>query len=105
VDDLDKGFDATIETARQVLADTERLRDEAGKASQALKEWRSEKALDETITERFLKSLSPEDRKKAQEEQDAFERQTALEIEEALQKAKAEATPGRVKKPKGRRYA
>jgi hypothetical protein len=105
VGDLDKELDATAEEARNILAATERFRDEANRMSQVLKQWKIDNGLDDTVAERFFNSLSPEDKKKAREEQEAFERQTSLDIEEALQMAKLKAPAGSAKKLRIRKFA
>jgi hypothetical protein len=105
VGDLDKELDATAEEARNILAATERFREDADRMSQILKQWKSDNGLDDTVAERFFNSLSPEDKKKVREEQEAFERQTALDIEEALQRAKLTLPAGSVKKPRVRKFA
>lgn len=80
--DFDAGVDATMAAAHSVLAETERLAGEIDAGTRVMGEWQKANALDATVREKFFAALSEEDREKVRKENEEFERQLALDMDD-----------------------
>ena len=85
--DREKELDLTLETAAATLRESERLADEAAKARDARREWEAANGIGEATRGKFYKTLSPEEQAKVREEEEAFNRELAHDIETAIQQA------------------
>jgi hypothetical protein len=106
MDALDAELDESAEAARKTLAESEALLETAEKGRKAYKEWRSANRIDESLLARFFASLSPGDRERVEQEQAAFERELAEDLEAAMRKGAppARKTGAPAKKGKRRDY-
>lgn len=82
--DFDKDCDATLEAAGKTIAEGERLAGQCEAARRAREEWEQANGVDQETRQRFFASLSPEDRKKAEEENERFELELARDLEQAV---------------------
>ena len=73
--DTERELDAALATAEAATRTSKRLAGEAEQAARATAEWKKNHGIDEALQTRFFNALSPEDRKKADDEQEAFARE------------------------------
>ncbi|MCL2000310.1 MAG: hypothetical protein FWG74_02645 [Planctomycetes bacterium] len=85
--DKEKEFDATLETAAATLRETARLKSEAERGARETAEWKKEHGIDAALEAKFFNAISPEDKKKVEEERETFKREVAQDIEAAIQRA------------------
>ena len=85
--DQENELDATLQTAATTLKESNRLSGEAERGRLAMEEWVKAHEIDQALREKFFNALSPEDRKKARDEQEAFEREMAHDLDAAIQRA------------------
>lgn len=98
--DFEKDCDATLETARKLLGESERLSGECEAAFRAKREWEQASGIDAEKRQRFFAALTPEDRKKVEDENQRF----ALEVAHDLERAVAAAAPKKGGGGKRRKY-
>ena len=83
----EKELDATAAAAGAALREAERLAGQAEQGQREAADWRKANEIDGALEERFYAALSPEDRKKAEDEQEAFNRELAHDLDAAIQRA------------------
>ena len=85
--DFEKELEATQEAAAATVRESERLADEASKSQKAVEEWKKANGIDAALEAKFFATLSPEELKKAAEEEETFNRELAHDLAAAVQRA------------------
>ena len=85
--DLEKELDATLQVAAAVVKVSERLAGEVERGEREAAEWKKANGIDQALQAKFFNALSSEDRKRFQDEQEAFNRELAHDIDAAVQRA------------------
>lgn len=83
MNDFDHECDATRDAALRNIAESNRLAEAWSAAVRAKTEWEADLGLTREKRQRFFAALSPEDRKKVDEENERFQRDMTQDLEQA----------------------
>ena len=93
MDDFDAELDKTVAAAQSNVKLAKELAASAGAAIEAKKVWLEKNSVPDDATERFLAKLAPEERDKAEAEQEQFFRELRHDLDAAVDRVKSASQP------------
>ncbi len=95
MDDFEEELDKTIAAANKNVRNAEQLIAQAGDAMAARKEWEKANGVPENAPERLMEKLTPEERKKAETEQEQFFLEVKHDVDAAVERARLAQNSGK----------